>query len=370
MENTMKKLYKTFERAINNLPQRLHNAKISYGEKSAIRRKKPLYSKVVWTKEQEDKFNSFWIKNFGKKINPAWHKLYQSVNGVFDERYFPEFYYSTRIEPLLNPKSYCDVIDDKRVLPYIFGNTKNVYIPIIYLSCIGNVYRNKNNEFITREEAETFLQDIGRCVIKPATESGSGKGVYVAEIKNGIDIKSNRSIKDIMNELEGNFIVQEVIRNNKEISSLCPDSLNTIRLITYRVGSEFHFAPPALRLGSGEKSVDNIHAGGLCIGINLDGTLKDKAYKLEMGDNNLTFEAHPKTKIKFKNYYIGDIKSAIDGAIELHKRIPQLGIISWDITIDEKERPVLIEANCRDQSIYPGAEKAASPRLRVGRCRA
>ncbi len=349
----MRSLYKKFENAVNNAPQRLHNAKISYGEKGAIKRKKPLYSSVAWTKEQEDKFNRFWINNYGKKINPAWHKLYQSINGVFDERYFPELFYSTKIEPMLNPKNYCDVVDDKRVLPYLFGNNDSiVYIPKIYLSCTGDIYKNSNNELMTREQAELFLKDFGVCVIKPATESGSGSGVYVVELNNGIDIKSQKPIKEIFDELEGNFIVQELIKNNENISKLCPNSLNTIRLITYYVGTEIHFAPPALRIGSGEKAVDNIHAGGLCVGVNLDGTLKAKAYKLEMGDNNLTFETHPKTNIKFENYYIGDIKRAIDGVIGLHKIIPQLGIVSWDITIDDKERPVLIEANCRNQSIW------------------
>lgn len=349
----MKRFYRKLEKTVNNFPQRLHNAKICYGEKRAIKRKKPLYRSIAWTQEQKDAFNRFWLEHYGKKIDPSWHKLYQSINGVFDERYFPELLYSTRIEPLLNPKTYCDCIDDKSLLPYIFGNNNSkVYIPKIYLSCIGDIYRNSENELLTRKDAECYLHDFGACVIKPATESGSGSGVFVAELKGGIDLRTKKTIHEIFDELAGSFVVQEVVKNNTYISRLCPNSLNTIRLITYYVGTEIHFAPPTLRIGSGEKSVDNIHAGGLCVGINLDGTLKAKAYQLNMGDNKLSFAIHPKTNIKFENYYIGDIKKVIDGAIDLHKRIPQLGIVSWDITIDDKDRAALIEANCRNQSIW------------------
>jgi len=32
--------------------------------------------------------------------------------------------------------------------------------------------------------------------------------------------------------------------------------------------------------------------------------------------------------------------------------MPQLGIVSWDMTIEENGDPILIEANCRCESIW------------------
>ena len=39
-------------------------------------------------------------------------------------------------------------------------------------------------------------------------------------------------------------------------------------------------------------------------------------------------------------------------AIRLHERIPQLGIISWDFSINAKKQVTLIEVNTRDQAVW------------------
>lgn len=349
----MSKIIRIIENKVNSLPEGFMVSKTKYGEKKAIKKKKLLYSGIVWTKEQEDRFNRFWIENYGKKINPAWHKLYQSANGVFDEKYFPEYFYTTRLEPALNPLAYCKVLSDKNLLPYIFGgNDSGVYIPKVYLSCVNGRYKTIDNKLLSRTQAEQYMCNIGQCVFKPSVDTGSGSGVFIADIDGDIDKNSNKTISEIMDSLGKNFLVQETVHNNSRISKVCPKSLNTFRIITYYVDDDIHYAPLVMRMGSGSNLVDNIHAGGLCIGVNVDGTLKTKAYQLGYGDNNLTFTTHPYSHVEFENYYIGDIDKAVNAAIELHKRIPQLGIVSWDFTINDKEQAVLIEANCRDQSIW------------------
>lgn len=347
------RIIKSITRIINNAPQNFRLAKIRYGEKRAIKRKKNLYKHIKWTKEQQKEFDDFWKENYGKIINPAWHKLYQSINGVFDARYFPEFFYTTQIEPRLNPNDYCKVISDKSLLPYFFGGDGSlVYIPEIYLSCTNRVFRTNDNRLLTKEEAEFFLHDMGPCVFKPSVDSSSGKGVFVTDLHNGIDNKTNKTVSEIFEMLDDFFIVQELITNSPLIRKICPCSLNTLRIITYYVESEIHCSPLVLRMGNGEKSVDNIHAGGLCIGVSIDGTLKTKAYKLGFGDNNITYTSHPMTDVQFEGYYIGDVRKAVDAVTKLHYRIPQLGIMSWDVTFDQKDRVVLIEANCNDQSVW------------------
>lgn len=349
----MSKIVRTIEGKVNNLPEDFRLLKMRYGEKTAIKKKKPLFKDVVWTQEQEKTFNDFWIQNYGKKINPAWHKLYQSMNGVFDEKYFPEYFYTTKIEPKLNPYSYCEVISDKNMLPYFFGGDNGgLYIPKIYLSCVNDIYKTDDNRLLTREQALKYLENIGSCVIKPTVDTGSGSGVFIAEIKNGVDINSNKNVSEIFDYIGRSFAVQETMSNNSNISKICPQSLNTFRIITFYTDTGIHHAPLVMRMGSGQNRVDNIHAGGLCVGVNIDGTLKEKAYQLGYGDNNLTYKNHPATNVEFKDYYIGDIEKAVDLAIEMHKRIPQLGILSWDMTINDKEQITLIEVNCRNQSVW------------------
>ena len=100
--------------------------------------------------------------------------------------------------------------------------------------------------------------------------------------------------------------------------------------------------------GGGNSHVDNAHAGGIFIGIKSDGTLCKEAYT-EYGKK---FEEHPYTKIKFNGYKINGFEKIKDVAISLHKKTPQLGTISWDITLNEKGIPVLVEANTYGSGIW------------------
>lgn len=78
-------------------------------------------------------------------------------------------------------------------------------------------------------------------------------------------------------------------------------SVNTFRIITYYCNNKVHVSPIALRLGRSNADRDNIHYGGICVGVDLDGKLKPTAFS-EYGD---TFNEHPDTHIKFEKYVVG-----------------------------------------------------------------
>lgn len=98
-----------------------------------------------------------------------------------------------------------------------------------------------------------------------------------------------------------NFVVQELIHQADVLATLNPSSVNTFRVITYILDDRIHICPIALRLGRSSSDRDNIHYGGVCIGINADGTLKKEAFS-EQGEH---FVFHPDTKVKFSGYNIG-----------------------------------------------------------------
>ena len=156
---------KAIENRIDAFPDKFGIMKTKYGELSAIRKKKDKYKDIIWTDDQKKCFDDFWMRSYGKRISTAWHKLYQSLNGHFDEKYFPEYFYTTKLEPMLNPICYCRVLSDKNMLPNIFGdNTDDLYIPKVYLSCINGIYRDINGKFISREEAIVSISNIRKAI--------------------------------------------------------------------------------------------------------------------------------------------------------------------------------------------------------------
>lgn len=337
---------------IENLPLKLKSFKREYSELIAILNKSKIFSDIKWTEEQKRDFDEYWSTNYGKKIKPWWNKLYESMNGVYLKDYFPEILYSTKLEPALNSPDYCRIFNDKSLVSSIYGSVDSVNFPQTFIACCNGTLCDGEHHLLLKSEALKAIKDIGECVIKPTVESGSGHGVHLLNIVDGKDVKSGKTSEKIIESSGKNFIIQEIIKNSDKFSNIYPYSLNTIRIITYIVENEVHYTPMTMRIGVGGEEIDNIHNGGLCVGVNDDGTLKSTAYQLGYGDKTIKFSSHPDTGIEFKNYYIGDVNKIVNAAKELHSLTPHLGIISWDLTLDKNENVVMIEANCSDQSVW------------------
>ena len=345
-------LFKKLTGWIDGAESRIEEAKIVYSEKKAIRKKRPLFRNVSWTEKESAEFLSFWVSHYGKKFPPDWHKLYQSMNGHFDIKYFPEILYTSKLEPLLNPQNYCDVFSDKNLLEVLFGDEETVRTPKTFFGCANGTCFDGRREVIPETELVKGFSDIGDAVIKPTVDTGSGRDVCVVSMHDGTDIKSGRTVENLLSSFGRNFVVQEKLTPCEEMLKLAPNCVSTIRLITFIANHQVFHAPLVLRVGTGNSDVDNIHAGGLCVGMKDDGTLKRLAYRLGYGDKRDTFEVHPDSQITFFGYRIPSIETMISAAYRLHERVLQLGIISWDFTVDDCNKVVLIEANCRDQSVW------------------
>ena len=89
--------------------------------------------------------------------------------------------------------------------------------------------------------------------------------------------------------------------------------------------------------------VDNWAAGGLAIGVSMDGGCLrgDGFYKHGKGTRTAK---HPDSGILFDGYKIPYFHEAIKEAISLHRRLVPLVVIGWDIAITP-DGPLFIEGN-------------------------
>lgn len=312
-----------------------------------INRKENLWSRVELTPEQETEIQSYWSGIYGKQISSKWHRLYQSYMGVFDKRYFPEILYSTKLERLLSPEKYNSVLADKYLITSIFkgGGYKT---PVTFVANTSGVFTNSQREVISQLEAKSILENIGACVMKPTIDTSSGQNVMILDMKDGKDVKTGMASDELFRKYKQNYIVQERIEQSDVLNKLYPKALNTFRVVTYICEGKVYCAPVALRIGRGGAEVDNIHAGGITIGIDNNCCLRKYAFT-EMGDR---FEKHPDTGVAFEGYKITKLQDIKELAKRLHGRIPMIKMISWDWTIDSNETPVLIETNLSGQSVW------------------
>lgn len=331
--------------------RRLLFIKTFVSEWLAIYRKRALYGDVRWTAQQQREFDEFWIDVYGRRISNRWHRLYQRINGVFRVDYIPEILFTTRVEPRLNDAWYAGVLSDKALVESIAALTADVVVPKTLILNVDKRFFDCERSPISPETAHKILSEAGRFVVKPIRGGSSGRGVGVVSLGPDAEQRS-QDIEQLLDSCSRDYIVQEVIEPHEAFRVLHPHSINTLRITTYLAGEGVHHGPVALRMGTGGSHVDNIHAGGLGTAVSTEGQLSRYAYRLGYGNDLSRFEAHPDSGVVFEHHVLPRVQDFIEAARRLHGSIPQLGIVSWDLTLDVHDRLVLIELNTQGQGIW------------------
>lgn len=309
-------------------------------------RRKKLIESVILTGEQKKEIDSFFKENYGKKISYHWHRLYQSFAGTYNKEFFPEILFSTKFEKKANNSKYSYVLDDKLLLPVFVNGVENVKTPDTIATFCNGVYYDSKNNVLTRDKFTSLVKDCEKAVIKPTQDTTSGKGV---NLLNFGKTKGGETLEEIIASYKnGAFIVQEAVLPHKELKALYPHAINTFRIVTYLWKGQVYHWPVALRIGQGGSFIDNAHAGGMFIAVSDDGALNDKAFT----EFQTVYTEHPDTKVKFEGYKLSFVPSLIEAAKKMHLNAPQLGVISWDLTVNEKDEIILIETNTTTQTIW------------------
>lgn len=317
------------------------NAVIGEKKKFRDKRRVEICNSTKLSQEQIDSVEKLYKNNYGKKIPLTWHKSYTAYTGRFDKYYFPEILYIPEFERYMNyNQSLANVLEDKNLL-YVFAKASNVRMPRMYLSCQAGIYKDAENKVLDFEKACALISNIGVCFAKPSIGTDSGRGCEVYCLVNGTDTKSGKTSGMLLKDLGKNFTIQERL--------VCHESIRKIYDgMTYRWKNQIIVAPIIMRIGRGGSYLDNAHAGGMFIALSDDGTLHKTAFT----EFKEEFVEHPDSKLKFEGYRIPLLPNVVDAVKRMHYSLPAIGVINWDMTLDESGQPVLIEANVNGGSIW------------------
>ncbi len=143
--------------------------------------------------------------------------------------------------------------------------------------------------------------------------------------------------------LDGQHLIQERVQQHSKMSELHPNSINTIRLITFNNDDQVQVFSAALRMGTKGRSLDNWTAGGILVGVDLaSGRLcEEGVYKPGYGGR---VHRHPDTHVLFSGFEIPYFHDAVQRAMDLHRYFYGIHSIGWDIAIME-DGPTIIEGN-------------------------
>lgn len=295
-----------------------------------------LPNKVELTKEQERTIQAYWQGLVGYNIPTNWHRYFYARTGLFSVKYIPTSLYRLELTGRLNQLPWCVPFSDKNLNDIVLPNMKQ---PHTYLKN-RNGYFYVENKAVGLEEAVNQCANIGDVIIKP-TLSSHGSGVKRLHIENGVVDAKGTKLKDLLLDYGTNFLIQDLVKQHPAMNALNPDSINTIRIVTYRKGMDVFVLYSAIRIGRKGQAIDNESAGGISTKINMDGTLCKFAYgapgqdKIELTDSG----------VKLEGYQVPSFEKALAMVKEEHLNLPFQDLVGWDICIDETGGPVMLEWN-------------------------
>lgn len=291
----------------------------------------------------------FWSGYGVNYINLDWYRLFKALNGAVDPRFVPEETFRTRLEPFLCRRDVSAAYHDKNQMDRVFADLPR---PRTVLRNVYGAYFDESYRPIRRESVAAHLAaHKGTHFLKPAI-SGTGSGNNVARVElNGGNFligSSVLSLSEIERIYVQDFVIQEAATQHASLAAFHPGSLNTIRMITLRLGDTLRPIAATLRMGNGSH-VDNGHAGGLLCGISIEtGALGGFACDVLFRK----FGKHPLTGADFTGTVIS-FPRVRELALSVHARLPYFDVLSCDIAVVDSGSPSLIEVNTFGQGVEP-----------------
>lgn len=163
----------------------------------------------------------------------------------------------------------------------------------------------------------------------------------------GRGIKIYRDVKTPYRELfddflkSGSFVIEELIEQGEDMAALHRESINTLRIATFKIKDEVVIYGAAVRMGTGNAVVDNAGSGGIFCHVNHDYGFIDTNAKDYL---NNTYVYHPDTGIRLIGFEIPQWKEAKALVTEMAKIIADATVISWDLAYSKKGW-CMVEAN-------------------------
>lgn len=289
------------------------------------------------------------------KANPIYYRLFSHYIGN-DINIIPEDICRNIVEPILDPLRYVSYYADKNIFDKLF---KSGTMPKTILRKMNGFYYDEVYEHINLSNEEQLQGILKECnlrkiVIKPTVDSCSGNGVRLFQFKDDLwcDLGSDDilTLEYLNTKYGSDFIIQDCLEQADYMSYYNPSSVNTLRLTVYRSvkTNECHVPSAIIRIGANGSLIDNAHAGGGYVGINVkEGTLCNKVLN-QHGESRAIFNG-----IDFSQHHqIPNWDKIVEFAKYVGSCITHHRLLALDIMVDKNGTPRLIEFNCEAYSMW------------------
>ncbi len=312
------------------LLKKAYNWIIDYKQRKTRKKEKALlarYSDQKLSKSEYEDVVNIWGK-LGVNINPAFFNMYKS-RGVYSPYFMPNDIYCSVIIDSLNPPMYKKAYADKCLVPVLY---ERMHQPKIIGRCINGTLFDGNNNILSYADF-LRLNKNQEVILKPNNKC-CGKGIRLANL-------GELDINQIVKEYDSNFLIQEYVRQSAYTAKYNPTSFNNFRVTSLFINGRLSICAVEFKCGGKGSIVDNLHAGGLSIYCSEDGYLDSVGLNVMLEETYSCSNGY-----ELKGELIPGVSKIVDFVKKYHPfYFPNIGIIGWDIGLDENEEPILVEVN-------------------------
>ncbi len=189
----------------------------------------------------------------------------------------------------------------------------------------------------TAEEFAAFVRKHGSVALKPPLSSW---GIGFRKLDAG---ELGEDPEPLFRQLAGEgLLAEEFLRSDPRLAVYHPDSLNTVRVITFSRGERFTVFGAGLRVGNHGLHVDNAHGGGIFCEID---PATGRIFTDGLDECGNVYPVHPMTGMPFKGQEIPCWPEIVELCRRASRTLPCLHVVGWDVAILPGGRLELIEAN-------------------------
>ena len=226
-------------------------------------------------------------------------------------------------------------------------------IPVLDVANVAGEIVDADGARVTYDDMVRSLRAAGHedVFMKPVADC-SGRGAHRLSVEAG-GLRERDMLLDApqffgvlgQHQLADEYLLQPRLCQHPMLDEIASSSVNTVRIDTFLDDDgSVHSSIALLRVSDGVKTVDNLHAGGFVIDIDLaTGALAPTA-KQKIGPGGELFTSHPRSGFVFDGAVLPHWDALKETVAAAAKALQPLRLIGWDVAITP-DGPVLVEAN-------------------------
>ena len=185
------------------------------------------------------------------------------------------------------------------------------------------------------EQFSSFVRKYHTFIYKPI-DAACGKGVRKLTL-------AGDEVEEFFydNIAKGAFVIEQLIKQHGDMACLHPQSVNTIRILTFALKDRVEIVAASLRMGVGDSVADNAGSGGVFASIDSEtGIVISKACNYRGGK----YIKHPDTGVIIPGFQVPAWNELTKMAKQIARELKNTAMVSWDFAYST-EGWVLVEAN-------------------------